>query len=114
MNTTFELTGNIVEIMPTQTFNKGFKKREFVIEIEDGRFTQKILLQAVQDKCEMLDSFGEGNTVKVAFNRTSTFSTTPNSFRKKENWLQERANSKRSQLWRRTMIYHFEQNVKWT
>lgn len=68
MNTTFELTGNIVEIMPTQTFNKGFKKREFVIEIEDGRFTQKILLQAVQDKCEMLDSFGEGDTVKVAFN----------------------------------------------
>jgi hypothetical protein len=64
----FELTGNLVEIMPTQTFNKGFKKREFVIEIEDGRFTQKILFQAVQDKCEMLDSFGIGDTVKVAFN----------------------------------------------
>jgi len=65
---TFELTGNIVEIMSTQTFNKGFKKREFVIETEDGRFTQKILFQAVQDKCDMLDSFGIGDTVKIAFN----------------------------------------------
>lgn len=64
---TFEITGDIVEIMSTQTFNKGFKKREFVIETSDGKFPQKILMQTVQDKCDLLNSFEEGDTVKVAF-----------------------------------------------
>lgn len=63
----FELTGTIIDIFPTQTFNKGFKKREFVIET-DEKYSQKIIFQLVQEKCAMLDSYGVGDTVSVAFN----------------------------------------------
>lgn len=63
----FEITGTIIDVFPTQTFNKGFKKREFVIETNE-KYAQKIIFQLVQDKCDMLDSYGIGDTVNVAFN----------------------------------------------
>ena len=63
----FELTGTLAEIMPTATFNKGFKKREFVIETDSGKYPQKIIFQLVQEKCDMINSFTLGDTVKVSF-----------------------------------------------
>jgi len=62
----FELTGVILEIFPSQTFNKGFRKREFVIESGD-KYPQKIIFGLVQEKCDMLDSYGVGDTVAVSF-----------------------------------------------
>lgn len=62
----FELTGVIIEIFPAQTFNKGFRKREFVIEVGD-KYPQKIIFGLVQDKCDMIDSYGVGDTVVVSF-----------------------------------------------
>lgn len=62
----YELTGTIIESFPAQTFNKGFRKREFVVETGD-KYPQKILFTLVQDKCDMLESFGIGDTVNVAF-----------------------------------------------
>ena len=62
----FELTGIIIEIFPAQTFNKGFRKREFVIEAGD-KYPQKIVFGLVQDKCDMIDSYGIGDTVAVSF-----------------------------------------------
>jgi hypothetical protein len=62
----FELTGTIIEMFPAQTFNKGFRKREFVIEVGD-KYPQKILFQLVQDKCDMLESYDIGDIVSVAF-----------------------------------------------
>jgi hypothetical protein len=62
----FELTGIIIEIFPAQTFNKGFRKREFVIETGD-KYPQKIVFGLVQDKCDMIDSYGVGDTVAVSF-----------------------------------------------
>lgn len=65
-NSKFELTADIIEIMETQTYNKGFKKREFVVET-GGKYPQKILFQTVQDKVDMLDSFNIGDTVSISF-----------------------------------------------
>ncbi len=62
----FELTGIIIEVFPAQTFNKGFRKREFVIEAGD-KYPQKIVFGLVQDKCDMIDSYGIGDTVAVSF-----------------------------------------------
>jgi hypothetical protein len=62
----FELTGIIIEIFPAQTFNKGFRKREFIIETGD-KYPQKIAFGLVQDKCDMIDSYGVGDTVAVSF-----------------------------------------------
>lgn len=61
-----ELTGTLLEVFPAQSFNKGFRKREFVIKTDD-KYPQKIIFQLVQDKCDMIDSFGSGDTVRVAF-----------------------------------------------
>jgi hypothetical protein len=63
----YEITGTIIDIMSTQTFNKGFRKREFVIET-DEKYSQKVVLQLVQDKCDMIESYGIGDTVTAAFN----------------------------------------------
>ena len=62
----FELTGAIIDIFPAQTFNKGFRKREFVIEFGD-KYPQKVIFGLVQDKCDIIDSYGIGDTVSVAF-----------------------------------------------
>jgi hypothetical protein len=62
----FELTGIIIDILPSQTFGKGFRKREFVIEVGD-KYPQKIIFGLVQDKCDMIDSYAVGDTVNVAF-----------------------------------------------
>jgi hypothetical protein len=62
----FELTGIIIEVFPAQTFNKGFRKREFVIEYGD-KYPQKVIFGLVQDKCDMIDSYGVGDTVSISF-----------------------------------------------
>lgn len=62
----FELTGIIIDVFPTQTFNKGFRKREFVIETGD-KYPQKVVFGLVQEKCDMIDSYGVGDTVAVSF-----------------------------------------------
>ena len=63
----YEITGTIIDIFSAQTFNKGFRKREFVIET-DEKYSQKVVLQLVQEKCDMIDSYGIGDTVTVSFN----------------------------------------------
>lgn len=65
--TKFELTGIIIEIFPAQTFGKGFRKREFVLEVGD-KYPQKIIFQLVQEKCNLIDSYSVGSEVTVSFN----------------------------------------------
>ncbi|MEE4175278.1 MAG: DUF3127 domain-containing protein [Xanthomonadales bacterium] len=64
----YEATGTLKVINDIQQFSETFRKREFVIEVEDGAYTQPIKFQAVQDKAELLDAFEEGDTVTVNFN----------------------------------------------
>ena len=46
---------------------KGFKKRELVITTED-QYPQMIMLEFIQDKCDLLDSYKVGDNVKVSIN----------------------------------------------
>jgi single-stranded DNA-binding protein len=63
-----EISGTIKVIQPTQEISDRFRKRELVIEDNSGQYPQFIPLEFTQDKCEILDQFKEGDTVKVAFN----------------------------------------------
>ena len=65
--TKFELAGTIIEIFPAQTFGKGFRKREFVVEVGD-KYPQKIIFQLVQEKCNIIDAYSVGDQVTVSFN----------------------------------------------
>ena len=67
MAQTFELEGILKQLFDTQTFASGFAKREFVVEVPDGKFPQMIKFECVKDKIAMLDGVQIGDQVKVAF-----------------------------------------------
>ena len=64
----FDVQGKLHEIFDEQQVSDKFRKREFVLEIPDGSYTQYIKFQLTQDKCNALDQFKIGDDVKVAFN----------------------------------------------
>jgi single-strand DNA-binding protein len=64
----FDVQGRIHEIYAENQISEKFRKREFVLEIPDGSYTQYPKFQLTQDKCGLLDQFKIGDEVKVAFN----------------------------------------------
>ena len=64
----YTLKGSIKTIKATQVVTDSFSKREFVVLDESGQYPQTMLFQSVQDKCEMLNQFKEGDSVEVFFN----------------------------------------------
>lgn len=63
-----ELQGKIKMIDETKTYgNNGFRKREMVITTEE-QYPQHIMIEFVQDKTDMLNSYKVGQDVKVSIN----------------------------------------------
>jgi hypothetical protein len=62
-----ELTGAIKKIGEAQTFGSGFKKRELVITT-DEQYPQFLMIEFTQDKCDLLNNFNIGESVKVYIN----------------------------------------------
>ena len=48
--------------------SEAFLKREFVITVVDGAFSNDILIQLTQDKCSLLASFNIGEQLEVDIN----------------------------------------------
>src|SRR6478752_4391812 len=64
----YDAQGKLHEIFDEQQVSEKFRKREFVLEIPDGAYTQFIKFQLTQDKCNLLDQYKVGDEVKVTFN----------------------------------------------
>ncbi|WP_425076679.1 DUF3127 domain-containing protein [Psychroserpens sp. S379A] len=63
-----EVQGKIKMIGETQTFgSNGFRKRELVVTTEE-QYPQHILVEFVQDKTDLLNSYQVGQNVKVNIN----------------------------------------------
>ncbi|MEZ4809550.1 MAG: DUF3127 domain-containing protein [Allomuricauda sp.] len=63
-----EVQGRIKMIDETKTFgSNGFRKRELVVTTEE-QYPQYILVEFVQDKCDLLDNYQVGQLVKVSIN----------------------------------------------
>ncbi len=63
-----EITGKIKQIGETKEFGtNGFQKRELVLTTEE-QYPQHILVEFVQDKCALLDTFVVGQRIKVGIN----------------------------------------------
>jgi len=63
-----EVQGKIKMIGETKTFgNNGFRKREVVVTTEE-QYPQHIMIEFVQDKTELLNSYQVGQQVKVNIN----------------------------------------------
>ena len=63
----FEIEGAIHKLFETESKTATFKAREFILEIQDGNYPQLIKFQLTQDRCDLLDSYKEGDQVKVHF-----------------------------------------------
>jgi len=63
-----EVQGKIKVIDETKTFgSNGFRKRELVVTT-DEQYPQHILVEFVQDKCDLLNTYAVGQDVKVSIN----------------------------------------------
>ena len=46
---------------------KGFVKREFVITVEQGKYPQDIQFELGKERCDIMDKFSVGDSIKVHF-----------------------------------------------
>lgn len=62
-----ELTGKLIIVGETQTFNSGFQKREVVIQTEE-QYPQEISVEFHKEKTSLADSYREGDRAKIHIN----------------------------------------------
>lgn len=62
-----EIEGKIKVINPEQQVSASFKKRDLVVTTEE-QYPQHILINFVQDKCDLLNNYKAGEAVKVSIN----------------------------------------------
>ncbi len=67
MSQSFEMEGSVKVIQDLQTFDSGFSKREFVVEVEDGKYPQLVNFECLKEKAELIDGLEVGDQVKVRF-----------------------------------------------
>ena len=82
----FEITGKLYKKFATESRSEKFQSRDFVLEVADGNYPQLIKFQLVQDRCQILDNYNEGEEIKVHFDLRGRewqgkFFTTLNSWR---------------------------------
>lgn len=69
----YEMKGKLVEKFDTVQVSDRFKKREFVLEKREagagGReFVDTVKFQLVQDRCDLIDPYNNGEELNVHFN----------------------------------------------
>ena len=63
-----EVQGRIKMIDETKTYgSNGFRKREVVVTTEE-QYPQHILVEFIQDKCDLLNNYNVGQQVKIGIN----------------------------------------------
>ena len=63
-----DITGKIKLINETKEYgSNGFRKRELVVTTEE-QYPQDLLIEFIQDKCDILNSYNVGESVKIDIN----------------------------------------------
>lgn len=63
-----KLEGKLKVKNDTIQVSESFAKREFVLTVVDGAFSNDILIQLTKDKCSLLDAFNIGDNLEVEIN----------------------------------------------
>ena len=63
----YKAEGKLHKIYDTEQKSASFQAREFVIEVADGQYPQMVKFQLVQDKCNLIDGYNEGEEISVDF-----------------------------------------------
>lgn len=66
----YEAEGTIKKIMATNQVSDKFKKREFILTVNENNFEETLKFELKQDKVDMLNNSKVGDKVKVQFNLT--------------------------------------------
>ena len=64
----FTISGSVHHVGDEQSFSDKFKKRDLVIEIEDGNYKQIVKFQLINERCDLADKLRTGQDVEVSFN----------------------------------------------
>lgn len=63
----FEIQGKLHKKYDIETKTASFQAREFILLIEESNYPQYIKFQLTQERCNILDAYEEGESVKVWF-----------------------------------------------
>ncbi len=64
-----DIKGKVHEVTATMQVTDSLKKRELILEyIENPQYPEYIKFEAIQDRCNLLDSVKPGDNVEVSFN----------------------------------------------
>lgn len=67
MSKGYQAEGTLRAVLDTEQVSDSFRKREFALEIADGKYPQTVKFQVVQDRTELLDGYEVGQQVRVHF-----------------------------------------------
>jgi translation initiation factor IF-3 len=62
-----EVVGKVKVVNAEQQISASFKKRELVV-VTSEEYPQPIMIEFTQDKCDLLNKYKEGDSVKVSIN----------------------------------------------
>ena len=82
-----KVTGTLKVKNDTIQVSEAFSKREFVLTVVDGAFSNDILIQLTKDKTSLLDAFNVGDMLEVEINLTGKCWTNPEGVEKYFNSL---------------------------
>lgn len=63
----YEAVGTLYKVFPEQQVTERFRKREFILSIQDGMYMQLVKFTLKQDRCTLLDGYAPGAELKVTF-----------------------------------------------
>ena len=64
----YEMAGTVKLVTEPQTFSGGFTKREVILSVQDGQYTQDICIEFVQDRVALLDTVTANQKITISFN----------------------------------------------
>lgn len=63
----FQVEGKLWKVYPTEKKSESFSSRDFGLEIMSGNYPQLVKFQLTQDRCDIIDKFNAGDSIKVHF-----------------------------------------------
>ncbi|MCX8051390.1 MAG: DUF3127 domain-containing protein [Chlorobi bacterium] len=63
----YEAVGTLYKVFPEQQVTERFRKREFVLSIQDGMYVQQVKFTLKQDRCLLIEGYTVGSELKVTF-----------------------------------------------
>jgi len=64
----FDLDGSIIAIDPVKEFPSGFYKRELILDVADGQYSQSIKIEFLKERADLLENFRAGQKVTIGVN----------------------------------------------